>query len=188
MLVVDEWTVAGHRANKCWPLVAEGDPSDTTLLCISCALVGGSGRSSSVFMGLTIPSAKLSPTILAMQHSVGDWKMLFPSVRNQPDITTDEVDELAEQSSASVLVQMRTEFDVFLATTRLRQHGTPRPLAIYVSRLQRSCHPLSLSPSPYRRRFSSPSFSTTKKNYKIAVTQRRDIPFLLPPSVARHTS
>jgi hypothetical protein len=137
-------------------------------------------------MELTIPSVKLSLTILAMQHSVGDGKMLFLSVRNQPDITTDEVDELAEQSSALVLVHMRTESDVLSRYNTGTAAWHASPLATYVSRLQRSCHPLRLSPSPYRRRLSPPSLST--KNYKIAVTQRRGIPFLLSPTVARHTS
>jgi hypothetical protein len=70
-------------------------------LCISCASVGGSGKPSSVFVELTIPLEKLSSTILTMQRPVGDWKMLFLSVRNQPDITTDEANELAERSSKS---------------------------------------------------------------------------------------
>lgn len=82
---------------------------------------------------------------------------------------------------------MHTECDVLSRYNTATAAWHAPPLATYVSGLQRSCHPLRLSPSPYRRRLSSPSFST-KKNYKIAVTQRRGIPFLLSPLVARHTS
>jgi hypothetical protein len=113
MRILIPWTVAGHRANK--------------LLCITCASVGGSGKPSLVFVEPTIPLQKLSPTILTMQQSVGDWKMLFLSVRNQPDITTNEIDELAERSSTSVPVHMRTECDVFSRyNTATAACGTPR--------------------------------------------------------------
>jgi hypothetical protein len=94
-------TGASLRSNKCWPFVDRGDPLDTTLLCISCASVGGRGKMSSVFVEPTIPLEKLSPIILTMQRPIGDWKKLLLSVRKQPDITADEVDEFTERSSKS---------------------------------------------------------------------------------------
>jgi hypothetical protein len=169
MCILIACTVARHRANKCWPFVAKGDPSDMTMLCISCGSVGGSGEPSSVFMGPTIPLEKLSPTILTVQQPVGDWKMLFLSVRNQPDITMDEVDQLAERSSISVPVHMLTECDVLSRYHAAAAAWHAPPIATCISRLQRSCHPLCLSPLPYRRSFSSPSFST-KIYYKTTVT------------------
>jgi hypothetical protein len=75
-------TVAGHRAKKCWPFVAKGDPSDTTLLCISCASVGGSGKPSSVFVEPTIPLEKLSLEHATTRRRLED---AFPVSAKPPD-------------------------------------------------------------------------------------------------------
>jgi hypothetical protein len=96
--------------------------------------------------------------------------MHFLSVRNHPT-----VDELAERSSISLPVHMLTECDFLSRYNTATAAWHALPIATYISRLQRSCHPPCLSLSPYRRRFSSPSFST-KMNYKTTVTQRRGIP------------
>jgi hypothetical protein len=80
MRVLSAWTVASHRDNKCGVVVAEGDVSDTTLLCISCTPVGSSGKQSTVLMKPTLPSAKLS----GKRRGKGD---AFRLVLNQTDIT-----------------------------------------------------------------------------------------------------
>jgi hypothetical protein len=55
MCIVPACTVASHRV-KCSGVVAKDFPSDITLLCISCAPVGGSSITPAVFEEPTIPS------------------------------------------------------------------------------------------------------------------------------------
>jgi hypothetical protein len=101
MCISTACSVASHRVNKCWDVVAKDSQSDTTLLYISCARVGGSGKSTAVFVEPTIPLEKLSATIRKLERPIGDWKILFRSIRNQPNITSEEADELVERSSKS---------------------------------------------------------------------------------------
>jgi hypothetical protein len=101
MCILEDCSTASHRVNKCWVVVFKDSPSDTTLFCIGCAPPGGSGKSTAVFVDPTIPFEKLNSTTAAMQRPIGDWKILFRSVQNQPDLTSEEEHELTERFSKS---------------------------------------------------------------------------------------
>jgi hypothetical protein len=101
MCILKACSMASHRVNKCWDVVFKDSPSDTTLLCIGCAPTGGSGKSTAVFVDPTIPLEKLNSTTADMERTIVDWKILFRSEQNQPDLTSEEEYELAERSSKS---------------------------------------------------------------------------------------
>jgi hypothetical protein len=101
MCILESCVTASHRDNKCWVVVFKDSPSDTTLFCIGCAPPGGSGESTAVFVDPTIPFDKLNSTTAAMQRPIGDWNILFRSVQNQPDLTSEEEHELTERFSKS---------------------------------------------------------------------------------------